>query len=303
MCNSLRTFAVVLLLAAAIGAAAAEPIALEYKFRKGEVDKYRLAVEMSLDLSGVAAAAGQSNVPPMNMSMSVNLVQKTLDVYSDGSAKVRVSYSNPVIQGVKMPAAASKSAKALQGQEIVMRISKRGRIISVQGLDKLMAGSGFNMDFSKLFDASAGNVILPEGPVEVGQSWTDSIPIPFGSSQIHLQSTFAGYDEEIWNLRVARIRQSCCGSLDLKEMFETVLRAIAGSMKQNAPDFSSMSGELGLNGDMTEYFAPSIGKLLKSNGTLSAQVAITFPQSLTQQGAPSSLSCGVNMRMAMTRFN
>lgn len=302
MTHAVRTCAIILLIALAVSAAVAEPVTLEYKFKKGGVDKYRLALDLSLDLSSIAAASGQ-NMPPMNFAMSVDLIQKTLDVYSDGSAKVKVTYTNPVIRGTGIPAAASKSAKAFQGQPVVMRISKRGKTMAIYGLDKMMSKAGVNLDFSEFMNASSGNVFLPEGPVEVGQSWTESIPIPFGTSQIYLQSTFAGYDEEIWNLRVARIHQSCSGRLDLKEMVQSFLNAMASQLKQSPPDLSSMSGQLTLNGEMTEYFAPSIGKLLKSGGVMSAQIDVTLPQGLTKQGAPASLSCGVNLQMAMTRFN
>ncbi len=302
MSGNLRFCLVALLLIAAIGVAYAEPVTLEYKFRKGEVDKYRLGVEMRLDLSGIAAATGQRNMPPMDIAMGMTVVQKTLDVYSDGSAKVKVTYSNPVFKGINMPAAASKQAKALQGQPVVMRISKRGRTMSIQGLEKIM-GSGMPFNLNGIMDASSGNAVLPQGPVEVGQSWMENIPLPFGDSQIYVQSVLAGYDEEIWNLRVARVCQSCSGKLDLKAMLETFMRSMASSCRQQAPDLSSMSGELLVNGQMTNYFAPSIGKLLKSGGNLDAVINIVMPQSLTQQGAPQSLSCAINIRMAMTRFN
>ncbi len=301
MSNSLRFLAVILALAAAT-AACAEPVTLEYKFRKGEVDKYRLAMDMRLDLSGIAAATGQADMPPMDLSMSIELIQKTLDVYSDGSAKVKVTYRNPIIQGVKMPAAASKSAKALQDQAVVMRISKHGRTMSIQGLEKLV-GQDMPVNLSRFMDASSGSALLPDGPVEVGESWMQDIPLPFGDSQIYLQSTLASYDEEIWNLRVARINQSCSGKLDIKAMVESFLGAMAASLKQKAPDLSSISGELLLNGQMTEFFAPSIGKLLKSSGNLDASLNVTLPPSAVQQGAPPSLSCAINMRMGMTRFN
>lgn len=302
MTKTLRFLAVVFLLVAVITAASAEPVTLEYKYTRGEVDKYRVAAEINVDLSGIAAAAGK-NIPPMNITVGVNLVQRTLDVYSDGSAKVKVSYSDPVIQGLPMPAASSKSAQVLKNKSIVMRISKRGKIMSIQGLDKMAAKNGTNLDFTKFFDASPGGSFLPDGPIEVGQSWSESIPVPYGDSQFSVVSTFSNYDEEIWNLRVARLTQSCSGRLDLKAIVESFINAMAAGFKQKAPDLSSMSGNLTLNGQMTNFFAPSIGKLLKSDGNLDAKVDITLPQAAVQQGAPPSLSCTVNLRMSMTRFN
>lgn len=292
----------ILLLLMAVTAAVAEPVTLEYKYTKGDIDKYRLGVELHLDLSQIAAVAGKSQIPPMDISLSMNVIQKTLDVYSDGSAKVKVTYSDPVIHGLPIPAAAIKRAKSVQ-RPIIMRVSKRGQTISIQGLDKLCCASGMGIDVGKFVDMTSGSALLPEGPVEVGQSWRENFPLPFENSQFYMQSTFAGDDEEIWNVRVARIKQTCAGSIDLKTVVESILQAVAGQMKQRPPDLSGMAGQLTIDGDMTSYFAPSIGKLLKSQGTLDANVNVTLPPELTKQGAPPTLECSLNLRMAMSRFN
>lgn len=303
MSNALKICAVILLLAAST-AGCAEPIPLEYKFTKGEVSKYRITLWVSLDLSELAAASGKTIQPPTDVSLTMTMVQRTLAVNPDGSAKVRTVFTAPVVGGIKMPPSASKQATALLDQGIVTTISKRGLPIAIHGVDKAMSSYGLQkIAVRKLLESTSATAFLPDGPMEVGQSWNASIPTPFNNSQIYMQTTLAGADEEIWNLGVARIRQTCTAKLDLKEIMEGFLSAFAGKVKQGVPDLSSTSGYVSANGQMTHYFAPSIGKLLKSQGDLEVRISVTPPPGLAPKGAPSTMAFGVNLRMAMTRFN
>lgn len=298
-----KVCAVVGLLAGAT-AALAEPVALQFKYTKGEVDKYRMTLGVSLDLSELPAGAVKTAPPVTDVTMTIAMVQKTLAVYPDGSAKVRITFSQPSFEGIKLPPDASKAAGSILGQGIVVTLSKRGLPLSVQSLGKLTQSAKMpKVDLSSAFNASSSFAFLPPGPVELGQSWGANIPLPFANSQLNVQSTFAGADEEIWNIPVARIKQTCSGQMDLKEMVQSLLTAAAGSLKGAAPDLSSMSGYLSLNGEMTHYFAPAMGKVLKSDGSLQAKISVTMPPDLIKQGAPPKFAVGVNLRMAMTRFN
>jgi hypothetical protein len=288
----------VLLLVVMSAVAFAEPITLEYKFTAGEVDKYKVTMEMSMDMPGMGS---KTTAPPMNTSITMTWTQKTLEVNADGSAKLRVTYGEPMISGPKTPHSAAKTTK-LGGQSVIMTMSKRGQMLSMDGLDKVMAASGLkNMDFSKLMCSSSRNALFPEGPVEVGQSWTQCAPLPFGKSQMNVTTTLVGADQQLWNQKAVQIKQTTVGQIDVNELMRTVtVGANVGG--KSAPYLSSVTGALDLNGDMTYMFAPAIGKLLRGDGLMQAKMTMNVPGGAAKHGAPSTMSFTMNMRMTITRF-
>lgn len=85
MSRFLRASATALLLLAATSAFA-QPIKLQYKFTPGEIDKYKLAIAVTLAMPQMQG----KSIPPMNFAMTMTTTQKTLGVLPDGSAKVRM---------------------------------------------------------------------------------------------------------------------------------------------------------------------------------------------------------------------
>lgn len=104
--RTLLRVCLVVALALAAAAAFAEPILLEYKFAPGDVDRYKLTMDMSMSMPGMPAKAGKSS---MKMSMSMPYTQRAIEVYQDGSAKIKTTYGAPTITG--LPAKAKKSFK------------------------------------------------------------------------------------------------------------------------------------------------------------------------------------------------
>jgi hypothetical protein len=293
-----RTICAVLLTVLGASAAFAEPVALQYKFKVADIDKYKMTMDMSMQIPGTPAKEGAS---PMSMSMTMTCTQHTLAVNPDGSAKIKATYGKPTITG--QPASA-KGAKMpnLAGQSITYTMSKRGQTLSVEGLEKLMQGTPLkNMDFSGLFSSASNQALLPEGPVEVGDSWYQSVPFPFGGGTVGVNSELESADQQIWGLRAAKIRQTFAGTLDLGELMKSIVAGL-DTTGTHSSDLSSMSGSMDLNGDMSFLFAPSIGKLLKGNGIMQANMTMNMPSSAVSQGAPSTLEMNMTMRITITRF-
>lgn len=296
---ALFCIAVTLIIAAV--AAIAEPVTLEYKFKAGDVDKYKMTMDMSMQMSGIPAKEG---VPAMNMSMLMTCIQTTLAVNPDGSAKVKVTYGDMKITGLPKSAKAETKTKtnALAGQSIIMTMSKRGQMLSVEGMDKLMAAAGApSMDFSKFLNAASNQALLPEGPVEVGQSWEQEVPLPFGDSKFNVTSTLESTDQQMWGLNAAKVNQVFNGSFDIAD----IMKAMMGGLNTGAkgmPDMSSFSGTADMSGDMSFLFAPTIGKLLKGDGTMQMKMTMNLPPEAVKQGAPASFDMNMNMRINITRF-
>ncbi len=295
MKSCIRMCLIAVLLLSAV-AAIAEPVTLAYKFTSGDVDKYRMTMDMSMSMPGMT---GESGVSPMNMTMSVTCTQKTLSVNPDGSAKIKMTYGAPVISGSSAVAKNAAKAPKIEGRSVILTMSKRGQMISIEGMDKLMGGQALpGMDFSSLLSSQA---LLPEGPVDVGQSWTQAVALPFGNSDMEVKSTLDDANVQMWNLQAAKVKQTYKASINLADMFKAIG---AGSAAKGAqmPDFSKMAGDLTMDGDMSFVFAPSIGKLLKGDGTIRADMTMNMPPEAVKQGAPSTIKFGMNMTIGLTRF-
>lgn len=293
-----RTICAVLLIVLAAGAAFGEPVTLEYKFKVGDIDKYKMTMDMSVQMPGMPAKEG---VSPISMSMTMTCTQQTLAVNPDGSAKIKATNGKPTITGGP---ASAKGAKMpdLAGQSITFTMTKRGQTLSIEGLDNLLAGSPLkNMDLSSFFSPASNQALLPEGPVEVGQSWNQSVPFPFGGGAIGVNSELESADQQVWGLNAAKIKQRLAGSLDIGQFMKSLMAAVGTGGKQ-AVDLASMSGSLDLNGDMSFLFAPSIGKLLKGDGTIQAKMMMNMPSDAVRQGAPASIQVNLSMRINITRF-
>lgn len=295
----MRTYVRVLALVCLILActsAMADPLLLQYKFTPGEVEKYRMAMNMRLEMPGVSLPNGQSGV---SMAMVIPYTQKTLGVLPDGSAKVKMIYGQPTISGLPAGAKTSDMAK-IAGTSVVMTISRQGRIISMSGLDQLAANSPMKgMDFSSLFGCTTNEALFPDQPVEVGQCWKQAIPLPFVNSQLNVTTSLDGYDEEIMNRRVARINQYVDGSIDLSALMKQIVSGLNGG---NSRVQTPALGNLEFSGNMKFYFAPSIGKLIRGGGNLSAALAMAMPAEAIRQGAPRSVSMTMKLAMSISRL-
>jgi len=296
-------FCIAIMLVIASVAAFAEPVTLEYKFKVGDVDKYKMAMAMSMEMPGLPAKGG---APAMNFSMTMSYIQKVLAVNPDGTAKVQVTYGDMKFSGLpgdaKAKADTEAKTKAMAGQVMTAIMTKRGQMLSVQGMDKVMAAAGMpSMDFSKFLNSASNQALLPEGPVDVGQSWKQEVPMPFGSGRMSVTSTLDSTDQQLWGLQAAKVSQAFDGSFDIAE----VLKAMMGGLKagtKGAPDLSSMSGTVNLNGKMDFLFAPAIGKLLNGGGSMQMKLTMNLPPEAVKQGAPASVDMNMNMQINITRY-
>jgi hypothetical protein len=275
------------LVACAISCAQAEPIKLEYKYTEGEVDKYKVVTEMNVQPLSTTGA----DVAPMNVTVRMTALQKTIDVLPDGSAVVDVTVKDAQMSG-------TTSSKAAGPEKTIrMTVSKQGQFLNVEGAESMTGNSGnMGMDFSRIFGQAGQNVFLPVEPVEVGASWQSSVPIPFGGGNISLSSSLTSAGDQMWGQSTARIKQDFIGTMDLGQ----IIRAIAGRMQGNdAKMLESISGSANLKGSTEFCFAPMLGKLLTANGTTNAIINIDMPAGAGQN---KSVRMNIDMKTSTTRF-
>ncbi len=293
------TVATLICFVAAACAAQAEPIKLAYKFTKGELDKYRINMTMNMSMPNIP---GAGNMGPISMSMEMVAQQRTLEVLSDGSAKVRMTYSAP---RVKMTGGAKTNQAAFPKQtfSVNMTMARDGRVLWMEGMEKMLAMSGLqNFDMTQFTNLMGQYALLPSEPVEIGANWRQVMAMPFDAGEMVVDSVLESYGNQIWSLRTAGINQKFGAHMDLGN----IMRAVAGSMPTNGKErqmMQQMSGGLDMNGTMTFYFAPAIGKILKGSGQMWGAITINMPAEAVRQGAPSELSMAMDMKMNLTRFN
>ena len=285
----------------AISAAYAEPVKLEYKFKKDELDKYKFAMAMKMNMPSVP---GEDMLPSFDMSFNYKMRQRTLEVYPDGSAKVRVYMSAPEMTGAGVPT--QKNEAALQPMTMIMTMAKDGRVLKMEGLEQAMAGMGaMGFDPGAMINQMGTITVFPSDPVEVGESWTQSIPFPFGGGDLKMVGTLLAYPDRLWNQKCARIKYDMSGQIDLGQMMKSIAAGFSGQGQGDevAQAISSMSGEMNFTGSMVYEFATDLGKLLKGNGTITMDIRIAMPAEAVAEGAPSDMRMSADMTMTLTRFN
>ncbi|MCE5199171.1 MAG: hypothetical protein ABFD54_16240 [Armatimonadota bacterium] len=281
----LFTFAlVVVMIAGALSCVFGDPVLLEYKFTKGELDKYRFAMNMNMQ------PAEGMGISAMNMSTSMVMKQKTIDVLPDGSGVIQLTISDiklsgPIAQGNSIPS-----------QTVKMTVSKNGKLISI---DSSGVNTGMPMDMSSLMNQTGQQAELPSSPINIGDTWKSTIPMPFGGGSLTVLSTLIANGEKVWSQDAARIRQEFAGSMNLGQMLKGMTGALPGVQ---AETLSGMAGSVDLTGSSELTFATSMGKMLKANNKTNAVIKIALPASAVQNGAPSSIDMTMNMTMTVTRF-
>jgi hypothetical protein len=295
-----RVITLVFLLVFVVGvcAAQAQPIPLAYKFTKGELDKYRMHMTMNMTMPNLPVAG---NMPPIGMSMEMVAQQRTLEVLPDGSARVKATYSMPKV--TLNGSAGKKPSIPNQTVSVVLTMTPEGRVTGTEGMEKMLAMSGLaNFDMSRFSNLMGQYAFLPSEPVEVGDCWTQTVPMPFNSGDMTVDSTLESYGEQVWSLAAARVSQKFSTSMDLGQFMESIVGSMAMGQKERAM-ISQMSGGIDISGTMTFLFSPAIGKVLKGSGRMWASVTIGMPAEAVKQGVPRELRMDMTMKMSLTRFS
>jgi hypothetical protein len=279
----------------------AEGIKLAYKFRAGEIENYKLSMRISIDMAGFS----QMQSPlPMTMNIAMAMRQKTLGVYPDGSAKVYITCNE---MKVNVPGKMALPKQQFKSPPITMVMAPDGSVRKIEGLEKTLAFSGAKgadlsaLQIKELMNFIGQAAVFPPSPLEIGQSWENSIPLPFGESHIKILSTLASANCAVGKTNAVKIEQTFDGSLDFSEILKSITDMIPAN-DQGRDVISGMTGGMEMFGTMVHYFAPSIGKIVKGRGELVANLLISMPPQLVKMGGPPRIDMTMNMVYDLTRL-
>jgi len=275
----MRRTALSVLLAAfalcALSGVQAKDVKLEYKFRKGEVDKYKVTMGMKMSMPGMPKGAQM----PGTMIVSMTMAQKVLDVLPDGSAKIQVTMSNMKMSGPGMP----RNMGSMPARTMTVTMTKDGRTAG-GGMGGMMGGMGA-MPGSDPMGSMA--CVLPTRAVRVGETWKQAIPMPNNCGKINCVSTLLSAALPMGKTTASKIKQSFSGRLDLGKM----MGGGAGGG----------SGDMDLKGSSIIFFSPSQGKLLKTSSKVSVKMRMSTPPNPQSPGAPTKMNMLMDMTINVTK--
>jgi len=281
--------------------ACADGIKLAYKFRAGEIENYKLSMRISIDMAGFTKI--QSPLP-MKANIAMAMRQKTLGVYPDGSAKLYITCSDIKIN---VPGEKTLQKQNFKSSPITMVMAPDGSVRKIEGLEKTLAFSGTRgadlsvLQVKELMNFIGQAAVFPPSPLEIGQSWESSIPLPFGGSYIKILSTLASANCAVGKTNAIKIEQTFDGGLDFSDILNTITDMIPAN-DQGRDFLSGMTGGIELFGTMVHYFAPSIGKIVKGRGEMVANLVISMPPLLVKMGSPPRIDMTMNMVYDLTRL-
>jgi hypothetical protein len=238
---------------------------------------YRYAVHMGMQ--GTMSMQGQQQ--PLNMQMDQTISWRVESVDGDGTATVAVTTEivSGQYNGQPMP--------AMPPQTTRIRVAKDGRMLSVGNLTLTSA-----TDFGSFMPGTDQFMpLLPDHPVDVGDSWTkkfdQDLPFRMGSLQYEVASSLLRY-ETVDGHRTAVIFSTLSLPLDMSIDLKKVLTATGGEGGDSIPGNPKMAFGGTMTMQQTAWFDQARGELSRTSATATFDMTIEFkdfPQSTTPSGA------------------
>jgi len=259
-----------------------ESVRLEYKYTPGELLRYKMQFDATLNVQG--AEGGQSLEMPMRMAGVMR--QKTNRVLPSGDAEIVISFESMRMQMEnqihEMP------VKQLPAMTFV--VTKSGQVRSAS-----IPGTNFSAPFSsEMFTPGGfGNyVFLPTTELRVGDTWTQDISNIPGFGTIRSTGKLISTNTNIGKYRVAAFRQSVSGSLAMG-------MPMALSTQEGTGGLPGVDAKGAFLGDGTVYFSVEQGRLIRTTGTIDMQLNVSVPK--TSQ-SPSGANAAVTMAITYDMF-
>ncbi|HET9722504.1 MAG TPA: hypothetical protein VFR44_01535 [Actinomycetota bacterium] len=251
--------------------ASAQPLSLV--FTEGQSRTYTIHMTMDGQMEAGEMLGGSQ---PLQMDMTETMTWKVVSVDRDGIATVRVTIDSVSgsVNGIEMPSGAEQDMPSID-----MQIAPDGRVLSAGGL----SFAGFDQTGGAGFPGMGQMTpLLPDGPVEPGDSWTEefSQDVPFGEGTIEYTATntLERY-EEVNGVEAAVVTSSYTVPVDFRIDFGKLLESMGGAEGiTGATGMSEASIAYGGEGSfvMTSWIAREAKEMLKMSSSGSFDMTMTF---------------------------
>lgn len=252
----------------------------EYKFKPGQVDKYKTTMDMTMNIPGMPSRlTGGSSALTMNASFVTT--QKVVSVKWNGSANMEILLSNFQMSMPGMPAGMTPS---MPDQKYTMTMSKDGEFGNFISTGNTSSGL---MDTKSLFNQMS-SYQLPGKRLKLGESYEAKVPMPFGG-QMRVISKLAALNVPIAGTTAAKIIQQYNGHCDLDEM--------AKKLEKEKPQTKGLmsKGTMDIDGHGVIYFSTTEGKLIETHTATNATIKTDIP------GRPGQSEMKMDMKMHMVK--
>ena len=290
-------------------------VRLAWKFREGDVIRYRILQEIHQSMSGMGNMETDTRVGQV-------LREKVQSVAPDGTAKIEVTWEalryrleapmggslefDSTKDSPESAAGPMKGLSKIVGSAFQVEMKPSGEIVSLRGIDELMqkvASDGGGMVGSMVSrsfnDASMKraleSVVLPEKALADGETWEreSQFDVPsLGKLKVDYDFKLHGM-EEVGGSKSAKVG--------------VVYSMALGGGK---PDLSSMPGaeqfdvDLTMDdakGEGTVHFSPELGRMVRTELTADMDMNMNMkPKGEAKPGAPEGMKLEIRIQQRLT---
>lgn len=264
---------------------------LEYKYKTGDIDKYRIDLDMKMSMPDMPAGLLPST---MDMKMGMTMIQETLSTSLNGNAKVRITMKDMKFEMPGMPMMGTESMPEMPPTVITCTMTKDGKITDIEGDTKNAPGMGFGGS------GSLGQFSqMPRKKIDVGGTWTEKMAMVDKAGNVEITSSLLATDVPVWTEKACKIQQKFTGKMTMDELMNGLGSAFAGGGMKKPED---VNGDVEVSGDSLIYFSPEMGKMLKTDGNFSAKISMDVPPQASAPSMPTKFSMVIEGKIHVTRF-
>jgi hypothetical protein len=325
-----RYFVVVvaLLVVSGLGAGADDGVLLRYKFAPGESVTYEMDMDGDFAVTTTNRANNQQQAMNATMQMRMDMSMETLAVDDEGVGEVRVKYggmdmdmqmgaqnihaefdlAEGVVRMGEQTQELPEATKKIMAEGMTMRMTPQGKVVEIKGgeaLQQAMAAfgggqQGFNLNLKEMLEK--GQVQFPDGPVQVGDKWTQEQAIPIGQT---VGDQLAKVDYEV--LAFEHVDGRPCAKLGMGMALQTEGEGGAFPI-QNPAGLSVTMKDMNLDGKGVLWFDYETGDTVKMEMQMQLSMKVLTKGEIKQNGQTHKVDIetsidNMNMDIAMAMLD
>lgn len=265
--QTLTSILIITMLTGVISACNARPVKLEYKFKAGQTDRYKVNIRSKNTIDEYPSTGNKP--APTVVKTQVQLTQKTIKVNRSGQATLQIS--------IKMTGGNIPGGGSLPGTTRIISVGKSGNSTQSAGPKSNTVRQGTSG--ISVGDTEGVLITLPQKRVSMGDTWTDTLKMPGESGIISVKSTYNGLVKSPKGKTGHQIIQSYSGILDMSR-----LASVTG---QSGPLSKS---KLTVTGKSTYILDRKDCRVLSATGIITSSSVITSTQGQKTKGAKNKQS-------------
>lgn len=248
------------LLGLVLGAAPSQAVELRYKFKAGEKLEYR-------DWAALAMESGPEEGDPDRLQLKIDSqIRQTIKKVDGHHATVDVETTDN--QTETLPATGKSTKKEDKNDPERLRIDDRGMVLERKSLGKEAKKDPEPVDLFAIVQQVFDHLRLPEGNVEPGDDWTESLDLNLTPNLDKANPIKGSYTSKF--VRVVKLNGQ--DAVEISTEFHVPLK----SAKPIETEGMKLSVDGELFGKLLMYFSVERGRSLVETGSFGAHTEMTI---------------------------